>query len=55
MARPLSVTVAQVCCGWQCDMYEVLASVRAVRPGNGGSGCDAAVLAQLQGLNFMLS
>ena len=44
----------QVCCGWQCDMFKVLEPVRAARPMNGGSGCDAHVLAELRAQNWVL-
>ena len=44
----------QVCCGWRCDMFEVLEPVRGARPVNGGCGCDAGVLAELRALNWVL-
>ena len=50
----MSAFSVQVCCGWQCDLFEVLGPVRAARPANGGSGCDADVLSDLRALNWML-
>jgi hypothetical protein len=57
MHRMHSLTLypAQVCCGWAGDFYDALAPVRAARPVNGGTGCDAAVLAQLRALNWVFS
>ncbi len=51
----LTLYPAQVCCGWAGDFYDALAPVRAARPVNGGTGCDAAVLAQLRALNWVFS
>lgn len=38
--------------GWRCDMWEVLAPVRAVRPLNGGPGFDRDLVLDLRTLNF---
>ncbi|EFN59718.1 expressed protein [Chlorella variabilis] len=42
----------EVCQGWRCDMWEVLAPVRAVRPLNGGPGFDRDLVLDLRTLNF---
>lgn len=44
----------QVVSGVGCDIYELLDGLRRVRPCNGGPGWDAALLAELRGLNFNL-
>lgn len=41
--------------GWRCDMWDVLAPVRAVRPVNGGPGYDRELVLDLRTLNFELS
>ncbi len=41
--------------GWNCDMWDVLAPVRAVRPVNGGPGYDRELVLDLRTLNFELS
>ena len=38
--------------GWRCDMWDVLAPVRAVRPVNGGAGYDRDLVLDLRTLNF---
>lgn len=43
----------QVCCGWNCDMWEVLAPVRAARPVNGGPAFDPDLTLDLRTLNLM--
>jgi hypothetical protein len=49
----LSMTVtSQVCSGWRCDMHEVLAPLRAVRPSSNGVGFNEDVVLQLRALNF---
>ncbi len=40
--------LAAVCSGWRCDMWQVLAPLRAVRPVNGGSGADEELAIDLQ-------
>jgi hypothetical protein len=47
--------LAEVCVGWNCDMWDVLAPVRAVRPVNGGPGYDRELVLDLRTLNFELS
>ena len=47
--------LAQVCGGWRCDMWEVLAPLRAARPVNGGTGLDVDLTVSLRVLNFDLS
>ena len=37
-----------VCSGCGCDMWEVLAPMRAARPVNGGPGCDMELALDLQ-------
>lgn len=37
-----------VCGGWECNMWEVLAPLRAVRPVNSGPGCDIELALDLQ-------
>lgn len=37
-----------VCCGWNCDMRDVLQPLVAVRPVNGGPGCDVELALDLQ-------
>lgn len=44
--------VLQVCCGWQCNMYDVLQPLRAVRPVNGGCACSLDLVYQLRLLHF---
>lgn len=46
--------VPQVCSGCNCNMWEVLAPVRALRPVNGGIGFDADVAIELRQLMFEL-
>jgi len=41
--------------GWQCDMWDVLAPVRAVRPVNGGPGYDKELVLDLRTLNFEIA
>ena len=41
--------------GWNCDLWDVLAPVRAVRPVNGGPGYDQELVLDLRTLNFELS
>ncbi len=40
--------LGSVCSGCGCDMWEVLARVRAARPVNGGPGCDMELALDLQ-------
>lgn len=40
----------QVCSGWGCDAWELLAPLRAVRPLNGGNGFDEEVAIDLRQL-----
>ena len=40
--------------GWRCDMWDVLAPVRAVRPVNGGRGYDRGLVLDMRTLNFEL-
>lgn len=44
----------QVVVGYNCDMWDVLAPLRAVRPSEGGSGYDPEVLEQLRWLHFQI-
>ncbi|KAI3429568.1 hypothetical protein D9Q98_005655 [Chlorella vulgaris] len=41
-----------VCLGWRCEMWDLLAPVRAARPVNGGSGIDRELVLELRTLNF---
>ena len=41
-----------MCSGWNCNMWDVLAPLRAARPCNGGSGFDEALAYSLRTLNF---
>lgn len=41
----------RVCSGWQCDMWDVLAPLRAARPVNGGSGLAVELTADLRDLH----
>ncbi|KAL4449447.1 hypothetical protein ABPG77_007091 [Micractinium sp. CCAP 211/92] len=47
--------LAEVCQGWRCDMWDVLAPVRAVRPVNGGPGFDKELVLDLRTLNFEIA
>lgn len=47
--------LAEVCQGWQCDMWDVLTPVRAVRPVNGGPGYDKELVLDLRTLNFEIA
>jgi len=40
--------LAAVCSGCGCDMWDVLAPLRAVRPVNGGTGSDAELVLDLR-------
>lgn len=46
--------LAEVCQGWRCDFYNVLAPLRAVRPVNGGPGYDEELVLELRTLQFEL-
>ena len=48
---PLSELEA-VCSGWSCDMWDVLAPLREVRPVNGGSGCEVELALDLRMLHL---
>ena len=43
----------EVCCGRECDMWDVLRPLRDVRPINGGPGYTLDVIAALRALDFM--
>lgn len=47
--------LGEVCQGWRCDFYEVLAPLRAVRPINGGPGFDEELVLALRTLQFELA
>lgn len=42
----------QVCCGWRCDMWEVLEKYRAARPCNGATAVDLDIITELRGLEI---
>ena len=46
--------LAEVASGWQCDLYDVLESVRAARPVNGGAGLNEALMMELRSLHFQV-
>ena len=46
--------LAQVISGLQCDFYDVLEPVRAVRPSRGGAGFDVDVINSLRLLHFQI-
>ena len=46
--------LGEVCGGWRCDFYDVLAPLRAVRPVNGGPGYDEELVFELRELQFEL-
>ena len=60
LARPVpgadvaSAASLQVCGSWRCDMWDLLAPLRAVRPANGGPGFDEELVLELRTLNFEL-
>ena len=41
-----------MCSGWNCNMWDILAPLRAVRPSNGGCGFDEVLAYELRTLNF---
>lgn len=45
----------EVCQGWRCDMWEILAPLRAVRPVNGGPGYDPELVLELRTLNYEIA
>jgi hypothetical protein len=47
--------LGEVCSGWRCNMWEVLAPLRAARPANGGSGLDQVLVEDLRALNFEIA
>lgn len=47
--------LAEVCSGWRCDLWDVLAPLRAVRPVNGGPGYDEDLVLALRSLNFEIN
>jgi hypothetical protein len=44
--------LGEVCSGWGCDFYDVLAPLRAVRPVNCGPGYDEELVLALRTLQF---
>ena len=45
----------EVCQGWRCDMWDVLAPLRVVRPVNGGPGYDPELVLELRTFNFEIN
>jgi len=45
----------EVCQGWRCDMWEVLAPLRDIRPVNGGRGYDEELVMQIRQLNYEIT
>jgi hypothetical protein len=45
----------EVCQGWRCDMWEVLAPLRDIRPVNGGRGYDEELVMQLRQLHYEIT
>jgi hypothetical protein len=45
----------EVCQGWRCNMWDVLAPLRTVRPVNGGPGYDEEMVLGLRTLNYELN
>lgn len=45
-----SVAHVQVCSGWDCDVWSLLAPIRALRPVNGGQGYDEDLAIELRQL-----
>jgi len=48
-------SLARVCVGYKCDLYERLGTVRAARPCRGGSGCDPRAVADVRSLEIRLA
>ena len=48
-------SLALVCGGWGCDMYEALGGVRAARPVEGGGGISATALREARSGNMILA
>ncbi|GMH43564.1 hypothetical protein BSKO_11486 [Bryopsis sp. KO-2023] len=44
-------SLSKVCCGWQCDMWDILEGYRKVRPINGGTGVDLELIVQQRALD----
>ena len=47
--------LAETCQGRDCDMWEVLAPLRALRPVNGGPGYNTDEIMKLRTLHFQLT
>lgn len=47
--------LAQVCCGWNCDIWDLLAKYRAARPANGAKVLDLDLITELRGLEVSVS